>query len=46
MNASLRGMSREHGMPSEVVTGFLGNRRAAKYKNLVEELLSPYQKLG
>jgi len=30
----------------DVVTGFLGNRRAAKYKDLVEELLSPYQKLG
>jgi len=30
----------------EVVTGFLGNRRADKYKDLVEELLSSYQKLG
>jgi len=29
-----------------VVTGFLGNRRAGKYKDLVEELLSSYQKLG
>ena len=47
LNASLRVMSREHGMPSwEVVTGFLGNRRADNYKDLVEELLSSYQKLG
>jgi hypothetical protein len=30
----------------EVFTGFLGNRRADNYKNLVEELLSSYQKLG
>ena len=30
----------------EVVTGFLGNRRADNYKDLVEELLSSYQKLG
>jgi uncharacterized protein YecT (DUF1311 family) len=30
----------------EVVTGFLENRRADNYKNLVEELLSSYQKLG
>ena len=30
----------------EVVTGFLGNKRADNYKNLVEELLSSYQKLG
>ena len=30
---------------SEVVTGFLGNRRAGNYKDLVEEHLS-YQKLG
>jgi hypothetical protein len=29
-----------------VVTGFLGNRRAGNYKDLVEELLSSYQKLG
>jgi len=29
-----------------VVTGFLGNRRADNYKDLVEELLSSYQKLG
>jgi len=29
-----------------VVTGFLGNRRADKYKDLVEGLLSSYQKLG
>ena len=35
LNASLRAMSREHGMSWEVVTGFLGN-----------ELLSSYQKLG
>ena len=30
----------------EVVTGFLGNRRAGNYEDLVEELLSSYQKLG
>jgi len=30
----------------EVVTGFLGNRRADNYKDRVEELLSSYQKLG
>jgi len=30
----------------EVVTGFLGNRRADNYEDLVEELLSSYQKLG
>jgi len=30
----------------EVVTGFLENRRADNYKNLVEELLSSYLKLG
>jgi len=30
----------------EVVTGFLGNRRADNYKDLMEELLSSYQKLG
>ena len=30
----------------EVVTGFLGNRRVDNYKDLVEELLSSYQKLG
>jgi len=30
----------------ELVTGFLGNRRADNYKDLVEELLSSYQKLG
>jgi len=30
----------------EVVTGFLGNRRADNYKDLVEELPSSYQKLG
>jgi len=30
----------------EVVTGFLGNRRADNYKDLAEELLSSYQKLG
>jgi len=29
-----------------VVTGFLGNRRADNQKDLVEELLSSYQKLG
>jgi len=29
-----------------VVTGFLRNRRADNYEDLVEELLSPYQKLG
>jgi hypothetical protein len=40
-------MSRENGIPSEiVVTGFLGNRRAGNYKNLVEKFLSSYQKLG
>jgi len=30
----------------EEVTGFLGNRRADNYKDLVEELVSLYQKLG
>jgi len=30
----------------EVVTGFPGNRRTDNYKDLVEELLSSYQKLG
>jgi hypothetical protein len=30
----------------EVVTGFLGNRRADKKKDLVDEHLSVYQKLG
>jgi len=30
----------------EVVAGFVGNRRADNYNDLVEELLSPYQKLG
>ena len=30
----------------EVVTGFLGNRRADNYKDLVEELLPSHQKLG
>jgi len=30
----------------EVVTGFLGNRRADNYEDLVEELLSSCQKLG
>jgi len=30
----------------EMVTSFLGNRRADNYKDLVEELLSSYQKLG
>ena len=30
----------------EVVTGFLGNRRADNYKDLVGELLYSYQKLG
>jgi hypothetical protein len=30
----------------EVDTGFLGNRRADIYKDLVEELPSSYQKLG
>jgi len=30
----------------EVVTGFLGNRRADNYKDLVEKRLSSYQKLG
>jgi len=29
-----------------VVTDFLGNRRADNYEDLVEELLSSYQKLG
>ena len=29
-----------------MVTGFLGNRRAVNYKDLVEELLSSYQKMG
>jgi hypothetical protein len=29
----------------EVVTGFLGNRKADNYKDLVEEFLSSYQKL-
>jgi len=29
-----------------LVRGFLGNRRADNYKDLVEELLSSYQKLG
>jgi hypothetical protein len=29
-----------------VVKGFLGNRRADNYKDLVEKLLSSYQKLG
>jgi hypothetical protein len=29
-----------------VVTGFLGNRRADNYKDLVEECLSSYQELG
>jgi hypothetical protein len=29
-----------------VVTGFLGYRRAYNYKDLVEELLPSYQKLG
>jgi len=29
-----------------VVTGFLGNRRADNYKDLAEEVLSSYQKLG
>jgi len=29
-----------------VVTSFLGNRRAFNYKELAEELLSSYQKLG
>jgi len=46
LNTSLRVISREHDMPSEVVTGFLGNRRADNYKDLVEELLSPHQKPG
>jgi len=45
LNASLRMTSREHAF-QEVVTGFLGNRRADNYKDLVEELLSSYQKLG
>jgi len=30
----------------EVVTGFVGNRRADNYKDLVKELLSSYQQLG
>jgi len=30
----------------EVVTGFVGNRRADNYKDLVEEILSSYEKLG
>jgi len=30
----------------EVVTSFLGNRRADNYKDLAKELLSSYQKLG
>ena len=46
LNAPLGATSREHGMPSEVVTGFLGNKRADNYKNLVEVLLSSYQQLG
>jgi hypothetical protein len=29
-----------------VVTGFVGNRRVVKYKDLMEELLSSYQKVG
>jgi len=29
----------------EVVTGFIGNKRADNYKDLVEELLSSYEKL-
>jgi len=29
-----------------VVTDFLGNRRVDNYKDLLEELLSSYQKLG
>jgi len=29
-----------------VVTGFLGNRRADNYKDLLEELLCSYQKMG
>jgi hypothetical protein len=29
-----------------VFTGFLGNRRADNYKDLVEELVFSYQKLG
>jgi hypothetical protein len=29
-----------------VVRGFVGNRRADNYKDLVEELLSSYQNLG
>jgi hypothetical protein len=30
----------------EVVTGFLGNKRANNYTDLVKELLSSYQKVG
>jgi hypothetical protein len=30
----------------EAVTGFLGNRRADNYNDLMEKLLSSYQKLG
>jgi len=30
----------------EVATGFLGNRRADNYKELLEELLPSYQELG
>jgi hypothetical protein len=30
----------------EVITGFLGNRRTDNYKDLSEELLSSYHKLG
>jgi hypothetical protein len=48
LNALLWVMCREHGMPTErwLVTGFLGNRRADNYKDLVEEFISSYQKLG
>jgi hypothetical protein len=30
----------------EVVTGFVGNRRTVKYNDVLEELLSSYQKVG
>jgi len=46
MNASLQVMSRAWHAFQEVVTGFLGKRRADNHRYLVEELLSSYQKLG
>jgi hypothetical protein len=36
LNALLQVTSRKHGMPSEVVTGFLGNRKADNYKDTME----------